>query len=171
MMRRPDKFQLWLLALLLTSGGLAALNFHIARSEIDLSPLATENPGSTAVSGNAPEADWAIADFPFSETLARPLFSPTRRDFVTEAVPVPAEIEVVEPLPAKPEPTRLSLQGTRSILGLRSALVSVDGQESQWTGLGDDIGGWKVVAIDENRLVVEQEMQTRVVELYLDRDN
>jgi hypothetical protein len=133
---------------------LAIFNLIVSRTEIDLSPIAPDVSARPPASARVAETRAEIPDIPLPETLARPLFSPTRRDFVAEAAPVEAVEAVATPVEETPAPPHVSLQGTRSIGGHQSALVAFDDQESNWVSVGDELSGWTVTDIGANRLVI-----------------
>ena len=151
-----------LLAALVAS--LGVLNWKLADLPVDISPL-TEV--ATAVEATKPAAGEAPADAPrrslaeLSETVSRPLFHPTRRPvFVRPAAPAEPEVaKAPEPLPEPAaQPSRLSLVG---VMGTgakgRRALIRAEGQTyGTWIDAGGEIEGWRLSAIEDNRVLIEK---------------
>ncbi len=155
-------------------GLLAALNFALARRPVDISPdySGAKVEQGTGASAQTTESNFD-ANFELTETLARPLFSPTRRKFVPQQVVVE---EVLEPAPAElPEPPapvavlrpEINLQGTRRIGVAFSALVQDTADSpSKWVTVGEILHDWTVAKIDENSIVLSSGSETVTYLLY-----
>lgn len=108
----------------------------------------------------------------YPESFARPIFMPTRRPFVP-----PEEQEVLPPevdaalmtlqQPAAPDASQLVLKGVRLNEGEQQALVlSATSSEAQWLSLGDEIDGFRLVAIGDDRVTLEAGQQKVEIKLY-----
>lgn len=160
--------------ILIVSGLLVALNFALVRRPVNISPdysgAKTAQGAGASVETKASRID---AGFELTETLERPLFSPTRRKFVPQPVVVE---EVLEPAPAElPEPPapvviskpEINLQGTRRIGTAFSALVQdTTDSPSKWVKVGETLHNWTVAKIDENSLVLSSGSETVTYLLY-----
>ncbi|WP_312408649.1 hypothetical protein [Rhizobium sp.] len=147
---------------------LAVFNLVMSQTEIDLSPVQGELPARLAPNSKTEKTGPDIAGLSLEQSLTRPLFSPTRRDYVAEETPtVPVE-EVVEEPPLQPDtsPLQLTLLGTRTFNGIRSALVALPDQQGDWVSVGDEIDGWTIVEVGTDRLVVGRAGQNVTVALY-----
>jgi general secretion pathway protein N len=82
-----------------------------------------------------------------SATRERPLFSPNRRP-----PPPPAVIVATRPPPAPPP--NVTVLGIIMDADEARAIVQTGGSEVRRVRIGDDIGGWKVVQIDQRLLVL-----------------
>jgi hypothetical protein len=135
---------------------LLAANLMIARMTIDISP----DTSGSAASGDSSKLRSVTQAAPvigseFSETVARPIFSPTRREFVAaqqlETPPPPVET-IAAPVIRKPA---LVLQGTRRIDGKTTALIKLESSPNpDWYSVGQLIDAWQISLIDTNRLVL-----------------
>ncbi|RYG99777.1 MAG: hypothetical protein EON58_02675 [Alphaproteobacteria bacterium] len=139
----------------------------MSKSEIDLSPLAHDirsNPGAQSKDVGLNSSRW---DLSAPEALERPLFSPSRRDFVLDApAPEPVVQVVEEAIPEPRQQFQVKLQGTRTIAGRSSALVDVNNEGGLWVDIGDDVVGWTVSEISPGSLVLSHGPERLVVELY-----
>lgn len=135
---------------------LLAANLMIAQMTIDISP---DISGSAASNDSSKTRSATLAAHvigsEFSETAARPIFSPTRREFVPaqqlETPPPPVET-VAPPVIRKPV---LVLQGTRWIDGKTTALIKLESSPNpDWYSVGQVIDAWQISLIDTNRLVL-----------------
>ena len=135
---------------------LLVANLMIARMTIDISP---DMLGSVA---SADSSKPRLVTHPapaigseFSETVARPIFSPTRREFVPvqRLETPPPTVETIAP-PAIRKPA-LVLQGTRRIDGKTTALIKLESSPNpDWYSVGQVIDAWQISLIDTNRLVL-----------------
>jgi hypothetical protein len=105
-----------------------------------------------------------------TETLARPLFSPTRREFTPMAV---AEVVVEQPQPvAAPESNQLVapsfvLHGTRNIMSHPAALISVTEQmASEWYHVGQSVDGWTLDEIRSDGVSLSKSNTVHDLKLY-----
>ncbi|MCL4766552.1 MAG: hypothetical protein KJZ80_10000 [Hyphomicrobiaceae bacterium] len=153
-----------LIALLAVAGGVAAaVNWHAVVMEIDISPLAPHEPERSAQhdaeSPSAkPRSGGKLDAYP--ETVARPLFSATRRPPVKpQPKPAPA------PPPALPEGLRL--------IGLMEngpddsrALIRAGQTQGSWLSVGDRIESWTVRSIGKDAVVLEAGSHSHELRLY-----
>ncbi|GGG23958.1 hypothetical protein GCM10010924_61900 [Rhizobium wenxiniae] len=147
---------------------LAVFNLVMSQTEIDLSPLQGKLPSRPAPNSKTEKTGPEIADLSLEQSLARPLFSPTRRDYVAEETPIEPVAEAVEEASKQPvtSPLQLSLRGTRTFNGVRSALVALPDQQGDWVSVGDEIDGWTIVEVGTDRLVVGRAGEKVSVALY-----
>ncbi|MFN7089155.1 MAG: hypothetical protein ACK4P4_01170 [Allorhizobium sp.] len=151
-------------------GFLVVLNVILYNRPIDISPaeLDVETPSSTETTLLVPPASEGTLNI--SHTLARPLFSPTRREFVAEAPQLtlnPTE-QAVEAQPSEP-PTRpaLTLQGTRFVGQEGRALIALESEHDPiWIKTGDQIQRWTVAEVGKEVLVLIRDEQRAVYALY-----
>ncbi|MBB3571272.1 hypothetical protein [Rhizobium sp. BK491] len=147
---------------------LLAANLMIARMTIDISP----DISGPAASGDSSKLRSVTQAAPaigseFSETIARPIFSPTRREFAAaqqlETPPPPAET-IAPPVIKKPV---LVLQGTRWIDGKTTALIKLESSPNpDWYSVGQVIDAWQISLIDTNRLVLSHGEERAEYALY-----
>jgi hypothetical protein len=139
----------------LLAGTAALANWHVATVAIDIAPippaagvLADVGAGPSLIAARSIPA---LAAMP--ETAARPLISPTRRQ--PSARPLG-----VSPLAAlEAAPDGLVLVGIlRSGGGTRRALFRTsDAPRGTWVEEGDAIRGWRLIAVRERQVVLEQD--------------
>ncbi len=143
-------------------------NLMIARMTIDISP----DISGPAASGDGSKLRSTMQAAPaigseFSETVARPIFSPTRREFVAAQpleTPSPPAETVAPPVIKKPV---LVLQGTRWIDGKTTALIKLQSSPNpDWYSVGQVIDGWQISLIDTNRLVLSHGEERAEYALY-----
>ncbi len=145
----------------------AAANVWLSLAPVDVSPLAeiARNPASKVAAADSP----LVARFDLTEALARPLFSPTRREF--EAPPENVE---EQPSPLTPPVASadvgapsFSLRGTRNILSRPAALISLSDQsQGEWYEVGQSIDGWQLVSVRPDGISVTKADVARNVRLY-----
>ncbi len=160
-----------LLALL--AAGLGAINWHLAGSTIDISPVASAVVAGDAAAGNAPFSSGGAAAIrlgaDLSETLARPLFRPDRRpppSAGTAPSDVPAPVADVGAAAGDLVLAGVMHHGTK---GSR-ALIRVAGKPAGvWVGAGETVGGWRVAAIEPDRVAVELNGATAELLLFAKR--
>ncbi|NTF89331.1 hypothetical protein G6L46_19515 [Agrobacterium rhizogenes] len=156
-----------LLSLIIVS--LLALNISLFRSDIDITALASNASVPVAMDSTAVAGDVILPNGPaFSQTLSRPLFSPTRREFVVQEKPVQqqdtASVDKGAAIITRPA---IAFQGTRTIEGERRALVRVEGsQAAEWLPIGSKIAGWTITKIDVGSLILAQKGETISYDLF-----
>jgi len=104
----------------------------------------------------------------FSEIVARPLFTPTRRP------PVPRKIPTPEPAPPAPEPAapppqtgQFTLVGTIIGEDVKTAVLrSRNGDQLLRVGERESIAGWHVESIEWNRVVIRQAQVSEALRLH-----
>lgn len=96
----------------------------------------------------------------FSATRDRPLFSPTRRP------PLPPPVLIAAP-PPPPLPPNVALLGVIMDGAQAQAVVRAGStQKVLRVSIGDDIGGWKVGQIEEQRLVLLRNGRTATFTMF-----
>jgi hypothetical protein len=136
-----------------------------AAMALDLASLAqAQTKPSTALDN--PVA--ALSLDQLSVTRERPLFSPTRR------APRPLTVmSIVRPLPPPLPPSpppKIELYGT--IIDAADALaivVSTADNQTVRLRLGDEIGGWKVIVIDQRKLVLSHDERVAEFTIFADK--
>ena len=120
-----------------------------------------EIPASAAQEGLGP-----IAPVPALEaldsTVARPLFSPTRR---LPAAPEPVP-EMEPPAPAEPGPPTFSLRGIAMAAGGPIALIELAEGGSIRLRVGEEHDGWAVRAIDARTVTLEAGAERTVLAVF-----
>ncbi|MBD9624001.1 hypothetical protein IB279_13720 [Ensifer sp. ENS06] len=157
----------WIIIGCLAVALFAAANVWLYLLPVDVSPL--EEAGSPPARKIATANDPLVVSFDLTEALARPLFSPTRREFAP-----PPEVVEEEPLPLTPQiasvdvaPPSFSLHGTRNILSRPAALISLNDQsQGEWYEVGQSIDGWQLVAVRPNGISITKADVAREVRLY-----
>jgi hypothetical protein len=91
---------------------------------------------------------------------ARPLFSEGRRPYV----PPPVPVEEVAPAPIQPS-LPLELAGTFLTETDRAALLLVSGESPTWLRKGQLIDGWRIEAIEQDRVQLSKGDQQQVLQL------
>ncbi len=136
---------------------LAYLDWRLMGMEVDISPIVPSSTDGGGHSNVGPSISTRLDKKPlaqFPETLARPLFNPTRR------LPPPAERKEAQAQPVKaPTP---SADGLR-LIGLvkteaghaRALIRSADEPLGTWVEPGDEIAGWRLTTIGDGKVTVE----------------
>lgn len=159
-------------AILAGIAGLIAVNIAFALLRVDISAdfsAVSAEPISFLV--NQSVSPRLTADVEPVAALERPLFSPTRRQFVPtpiEEVETPPPDEVVEAAPEVPT-TRpeIELKGTRRIGSSFAALVHEEATATySWVTAGEILQGWVVERIGEAELVLTSSSSSVVYSLY-----
>jgi hypothetical protein len=145
---------------LATLSVLGLANWHAFNDEIDLSPITpADNAGAQGLNLQPAGNDRIGALQDLKETLARPLFTSSRRP--EPPVAVAAE---VDPPPAATAPSadpapqeRLQLIGVMHHGAKRArALIRVENANSaSWYDSGAEIAGWRLREIADDHVVVE----------------
>ncbi|QND46478.1 hypothetical protein HB780_12685 (plasmid) [Rhizobium lusitanum] len=168
MIRLSARKLLWmLLSLVIVS--LLALNFRLFRSDVDITALASGVSGPVAMDSTAIAGDVILRNgSALSQTLSRPLFSPTRREFAAQEKPVQqqdtASVDKGAAIITRPA---IAFQGTRTIEGERRALVRVEGsQAAEWLPIGSKIAGWTITKIGAGNLILAQKDETISYDLF-----
>lgn len=136
----------------------AAMALHIV-------PPAHAQTGPSAALDN-PVA--ALSLDQLSATRDRPLFTPSRR------APQPLIVSSVRPPAPPPPPTpppKIELQGT--ILNADDSLavvVSSADNQTMRLRLGDEVGGWKVIVIDQRKLVLAHDERVAEFTMFADKN-
>jgi general secretion pathway protein N len=139
--------KLLLAACLALSGGLAWQLSHSPRL------AAEETPSRPARSAPLPELGVAIPEEQqFLEISSRPVFAPSRRPPPPPTVPSPVARPVPQPAPTPP--LTATLVGIVMMPEHRFALLQIPGSEAaSLISEGDEIRGWKVEQILDDRVV------------------
>lgn len=141
---------------ILVAAGLALvwLCWHLIETPVDTAPIRPPQLQSSADQTVTPPLDRTrVGALP--ETVARPLFSPTRR-------PPAKVVETAQAAPPAHEPD-VQLVGVLKASSWR-ALLRID-QNSKWLGVGDDVGRWRIVDIGSDHVVLETKGQKKSLAL------
>jgi len=170
MLRSVDIRWLALLSMVAVLFCLGALNVAISGMSVDISPLEVELPRHTPVpAAKDKNQPIIVTDWNLPQTLIRPVFSPTRRDFVQPPAPVamPVAPIIVEAPPSQPpSPPNIKLRGTRTVSGRFSALIATDEKNVDWFGEGERVLGWTIVSIEADRMSLSTGTSSAVFSLY-----
>jgi hypothetical protein len=110
-------------------------------------------------------------------TIARPLFSQTRRPFEAQQELQVAQEVAQTPEPLQPPPPQMSSEGLR-LMGLlddgniRKALISTPSQPlGVWVAISDQLEGFVVKGIENNVVTLEQQGQSVKLQQYVEKQN
>jgi hypothetical protein len=161
--------RLLIAVLVAAAAGLGLLVMRATDMPIDVAPVRPQPSAGPASDQPTPDAALntpaSIGDF--AETLARPLFNPTRRP-----LPPPAKKPATEAPPpaaqAHASPNNLRLVGmmVRRGSAKRALIRSADQSIASWVEVGADVDGWRVRDIEPDRVVVERGGDTAELMLY-----
>ncbi|OWV82235.1 hypothetical protein ATY77_03085 [Rhizobium sp. R634] len=149
--------------------GFVLFNLALSRIPVDISPteIARElpKPSSAEMLSSARRTD---IDFDVQDTLSRPVFSPTRREFEQVAAPIAPQPESIPPAPPRAVSIpAFRLQGIRKIGADLSALLSIsEGEQALWLPVGGALEGWTLEHIDTHSVALRSGEQLAVVDLY-----
>ena len=138
-------------------------------------PLIAWEPPPVAAGGPASGPSTAAS---FPETFARPLFAPNRRPFAPPPAPdeapppePPPGVVVLQPQPAlEADAAGLTLKGVMiGDTAARALILSTAAAASQWFTLGSDVQGFKLVAIEDDRVILEAGPRKVELKLYTGR--
>ena len=150
---------------------LAGLDWWLVRNRVDISPI---KPGRVSLSETSSQtsADAGTAVFgDLSETLERPLFSPTRRKYqpplAEETAPpdAPTPVEVpAQPAPvvAAPKLLGVTINGDE----VAALLQSPSTPNPAWHRMGAGVDGWTITEIDSNSVTFSNGYNREVRTLY-----
>ncbi|WP_333899149.1 hypothetical protein [Agrobacterium pusense] len=154
---------------------LLMVNWFFYREAVDISPLEPGPLTEATTKGQATTAQSQFGgDIKISHTLARPLFSQTRREFVAEtprttSKPV-EEVVAMKPIDQALRP-QFSFQGTRLFGSRASVLVALDPlQPAIWLSAGDQLQGWVVEEVGRDTLILANGEQKATYALFAAAD-
>ncbi|WP_454700666.1 hypothetical protein [Agrobacterium burrii] len=154
---------------------LLMVNWFFYREMVDISALEPVPLTEATTKGQATTAQSQFGgDIKISHTLARPLFSQTRREFVAE-IPRTTSKPVEEVVAMKPTEQALrpqfSFQGTRLFGSQAGALVALDPvQPAIWLSAGDQLQGWVVEEVGRDTLILANGEQKATYALFAAAD-
>ncbi len=97
------------------------------------------------------------------QTLTRPIFSKTRRPYLSKDK---KQASPAAPIPAAP-PTNLKLLGLAKYKDVQSAfIVSGSTPGGKWCAVGDEIDGWKVTRMQNSEVILQSDDRTVQISLY-----
>ena len=154
--RKSSPQALLTLLFVVVIGALIYLNWQVSDMTVDTTAIADKDP-TTALQPGAGQAEPAMAparseaDFP--QTVARPLFTPTRRP-VERTKPKPEEAKLPPPVVKPPE--NLQFVGAVRVGNdtMRALIRSDTGATGEWLAVGDEIEGWRLHEIRADAAVV-----------------
>ncbi|MER8583587.1 hypothetical protein NKG95_33805 [Mesorhizobium sp. M1423] len=161
------------LALAAAIAALVAFNLVLYDTPVDTAPIGSAKARDGALAPSSPGSlQIADLDGDYTETFERPLFSPTRRQFVPEPVE-PQPVEVASATVEQPAAQNVAPAVAPSLLGISihggsaQALLRIAGAESAfWYGNGETVDGWTLSAIDKNQAVLERGGKITRLSLY-----
>lgn len=155
------------LALVLVTGSFAFAALEAQQLTVAMSPVALSS-GPQAVDQAKPASDGSLADAPgappsYSETVARPLFNPSRRPI---ALKKPKVVEAPPPPPL--QPLKAELIGLAAIPadGGRALLRTANDRPASWLTVGEELGGWRLSEIRQDRVVFRSGEHQQVLHLF-----
>jgi hypothetical protein len=164
----------WTAAALFAVIGLITLNWHVANSGVDISPLSIASPRGderASAPANSTPTPKSAAQSDYTETLKRPLFTPTRRPFDPVKSKVPELTSAIVPdisppaLTASPPTLQVKLVGyTASPQRGKRALVRTSNDKvGTWISIGDQVDGWRLRELSADRATFELGSQRQVL--------
>lgn len=162
----------------LTPAGLAATYAALSIAAAALVPLLARAPAEAPSIGQAGEPfDLRLPSRPSSapeavasggETLARPVFSPTRRPYAAPSQEEPIEMaaEAIPP-PAAPSSDRIALGGVYiSDTGRRALIISPAAPDGAWLPVGAAVEGWTITGIEAETATLSAPPDIVVLQLF-----
>jgi hypothetical protein len=142
--------------------GLAAVVAYQLFNSFPLAPTVTAAPpGAPALEvADRPALPRSPREDAVQEIVARPLLSADRRPYV----PPPASVEAAAPAPTHPS-LPLELAGTFLTASHQAALVLVSGGAPEWLRKGQQIDGWRIEVIEQDRVQLRKGDQEQVLRL------
>jgi hypothetical protein len=153
----------WTAAALVAVMGLATLNWHVSNSGVDISPLSVASPRGderAAPPSTSSPTPKPAAQSDYTETLKRPLFTPTRRPFEpvkpNPPEPNPAKTPDIIPL-AQPPTLQVKLVGYTASpqRGKRALVRTANERVGTWMSIGDQVDGWRLRELSADRATFE----------------
>lgn len=158
------------LLLLLVCAALGSLLWHEATRPIDTEPIraSIHRPTQEAQVVGAPGRESRVPALAnLSATRDRPLFAPNRRlqQVTDEVAPERPQHDAQAVSPGLGE---LTLVGTMRLGASRQrALIRTEGRPvANWFEVGSDVAGWRLEAIDTERVIVSRDQQRAVLPLF-----
>jgi hypothetical protein len=151
-------------ALLGAAGLLAWLDLSLLQGPVDISPVAPPPGKAAARPGPIPPPATALdkrRSEQLNETVARPLFNPTRRPMDRP--------EAVAVRPPKVEPAKLRLVGVMKPDGAppRALIRFADDPTGRWVAEGSEYHGWTLTKVNEGSVIVEAGGRTQELLLFI----
>lgn len=150
--------KLMAIGLLCSVAGFGLLDWKLSGLEVDVAPVrppavAAAQPGGPSLAAGAGAAALSLDALP--ETLARPLFSKTRRPAAarlagTTEVPAP-----IEQAPVAPEGLRLVGFMSSKERGPQALIRGGSDVPGNWVKVGEAVAGWTLSRIEKDRVVLE----------------
>lgn len=146
------------------------LNWHLLQTEIDTQPLK-----STVIKTEPfQDAPQAFGDFKmppikeFSEITSRPIFNPSRRQAnAVQRVARPTHRKAKPPRPARTSLAQMKLLGILINGSERQAFVTTPRiGKGAWLTENTPVEGWKILRIEDNRIVLKSGTDRRELSLY-----
>jgi hypothetical protein len=108
----------------------------------------------------------------YPQTAAQPLFFEGRRYPVRPKEVVKPEVPVAVPPPTPVKVTDVSGVKLRGIIvapGVSRAFIEIAPKAAEWLRIGDNVEGWKLQTIDQDKVALVNGLQTATIELYTPR--
>jgi hypothetical protein len=170
--RFDPRLSAFVLATLAVNGaGIVALRQAFEALESTAPASAVMATGNEVIVSDAAREERQPRAYP--ETMARPLFIRGRAPFVP-----PPPVTIVPPMPAPPMPPPMAPPGPAADIdvkvygvlaegrGARALLSSTSKPDGDWLRIGEMIGGWTLVEISSEGVVLSAGPQRRTVLLY-----
>lgn len=143
-------------ALVAVVAALLAANWQAMNMEVDTGPLAMPRGPAGAPSAPAavPTGERSIgAEASYGETIARPIFSPSRRPLV---LPPTADAARTTPAPQQQSlEVRLLGVAATPALGKRALVRGQGDRQGTWMAIGEKVDGWMLREIGPDKAVFE----------------
>jgi hypothetical protein len=139
--------------------------------DIDSRPIGSWTPTGLAPADTVIGAAGAVS---FSDTLARPLFQPSRRPFdpnsiVASTAPISPPAAAPQPVEQLPPP-QFSAKAIVFNGPSRLALIAKpELAEGKWLTTGAVLDGWRVEEIAERAVTLKSGAQIQIIKLYVDK--
>jgi hypothetical protein len=170
----PNPLAAWTAAALVVVTGLAILNGLASNSGVDVSPIRVASSGGddrAAVPSSSTRAPKISTQADYTETLKRPLFTPTRRPFdpAKNKPPEPTPVNAPAPVPQAPAAPPPSLQvklvgyTASPQRGKRALVRTANERVGTWISIGDQVDGWRLRDLNADRATFELGSQRQVL--------
>lgn len=161
---------------LIGTGSLIAIVALLGMKAAEVSQIKVTSPETTPKQ-NVPTASThptQITQRPavyYAAITERPVFDPSRRPYVPEAVapePVPEPVEEA-PEPSQPKelpPPELTLQGIITRDERTAALIGINGEAPSWVAQGDPVADWTLNDIGNDWIEISRGARIIRVDMY-----
>ncbi|TPM16328.1 hypothetical protein [Mesorhizobium sp. B2-3-5] len=159
----------------LVAAALAFANVALYDTPVDISPTTASAQRNVRELQNVVAGEpTSVASTDFAETFERPLFTPTRRNFVPLPDQAPPPVQAATAPIAPPQPVAIIAPAAApSLLGVSisstsaKALLKIAGSnKANWYGSGETIDGWTVSRVEKDAATLERDGKSERIPLY-----